>query len=333
MPHSFGQVKFNFKGKPTEVKCLDMSGGHTAVGDIQLPWMVSQRALVALKDYDIRQDDIWVTTYPKAGTHWTSEIVQLILSEGHVDRIDRTRQPHPVEFDIYRPGGVTPPKDMPIEKLVPMYERCKNWPSPRVFMTHLAEHLMPKQIYEGKGKVIFVMRNPKDLAVSFFHFLHMGERPDPRFENWDNFFEIYCTDDIPYSSWFTYVLSFWKKHRYDENFLFLKFEEMKKDPRNAVLQVAHFLGKDLDDETIDRVVRYSSVDSMKERFKTSEKHSDKPSEDHHEAEKSKLGAPGIIRKGIVGDWKQHFTEEQSKKFDELFREKMEGSGLDIDFEI
>ena len=37
--------------------------------------------------------------------------------------------------------------------------------------------------------------------------------------------------------------------------------------------------------------------------------------------------------GIVGDWKQHFTEEQSKTFDDLFRQKMEGSGLDIEFEI
>lgn len=37
--------------------------------------------------------------------------------------------------------------------------------------------------------------------------------------------------------------------------------------------------------------------------------------------------------GIVGDWKQHFTQEQSTKFDELFKQKMAGSGLDFDFEI
>ena len=64
-----------------------------------------------------------------------------------------------------------------------------------------------------------------------------------------------------------------------------------------MIEVANFLGKNLDDEAIDRVVQYSSVDSMKERFKTCGKHLNKPAEDHHEAEKSKLGAPGIIRKG------------------------------------
>lgn len=170
------------------------------------------------------------------------------------------------------------------------------------------------------------MRNPKDLAVSFFHFLHVGERPDPRFENWDTFFEIYCTDDIPYSSWFTYVLSFWNKHKDDKNFLFLKFEEMKRNPRKACVQVTEFLGKELSEDAIDRVVEFSSVESMKGRFKCSAKN-DKPDGT------TKMGAPGIIRKGIVGDWKHHFTQEQSTKFDELFKQKMAGSGLDFDFEI
>ena len=33
----------------------------------KLPWMVSERSLEALKYYDVRDDDVWVTTYPKAG--------------------------------------------------------------------------------------------------------------------------------------------------------------------------------------------------------------------------------------------------------------------------
>ena len=35
---------------------------------IILPWMVSERALQAMIDYDVRDDDVWITTYPKAGT-------------------------------------------------------------------------------------------------------------------------------------------------------------------------------------------------------------------------------------------------------------------------
>ena len=35
---------------------------------VVFPWMVSERAIQAVRDYDVRDDDVWITTYPKAGT-------------------------------------------------------------------------------------------------------------------------------------------------------------------------------------------------------------------------------------------------------------------------
>lgn len=40
----------------------------------------------------------------------------------------------------------------------------------------------------------------------------------------------------------------------------------------------------------------------------------------------------FIRKGEVGDWKNYFTEEQNKRLDSLYAEKMAGSGLEFEFE-
>ena len=37
--------------------------------------------------------------------------------------------------------------------------------------------------------------------------------------------------------------------------------------------------------------------------------------------------------GIVGDWKTQFTVAQNEAFDKLYSEKMEGSGLHMEFEI
>ena len=34
---------------------------------VKFHWMVSERVVQAVKDYDVRDDDVWVTTYPKAG--------------------------------------------------------------------------------------------------------------------------------------------------------------------------------------------------------------------------------------------------------------------------
>ena len=37
-----------------------------------------------------------------------------------------------------------------------------------------------------------------------------------------------------------------------------------------------------------------------------------------------------FRKGVVGDWRGHFTPDQNVKFDAVYAEKMKGSGLDFD---
>lgn len=40
--------------------------------------------------------------------------------------------------------------------------------------------------------------------------------------------------------------------------------------------------------------------------------------------------PSFLRKGEVGDWKTHFSEELSRAFDEKFMEKLNGTGLHFD---
>ncbi len=48
----------------------DMRGDvplEVVFGGVTFPWMVSEKAVKELKDYDVRDDDVWVTTYPKAG--------------------------------------------------------------------------------------------------------------------------------------------------------------------------------------------------------------------------------------------------------------------------
>ena len=38
----------------------------------------------------------------------------------------------------------------------------------------------------------------------------------------------------------------------------------------------------------------------------------------------------FFRKGVIGDWRSHFTPQQNAEFDAVYAEKMKGSGLVFD---
>ena len=83
-------------------------------------------------------------------------------------------------------------------------------PKPRTMKTHLSYLMMPGQDPAATpAKYIYVARNPKDVAVSFyFHSLRfkcyefMG--------TWDTFFELYMKGDVDFGLWCDHVLEWWK---------------------------------------------------------------------------------------------------------------------------
>lgn len=65
----------------------------------------------------------------------------------------------------------------------------ESFPSPRVFKSHLRYQLIPKARDKAtKPRYIYVMRNPKDTAVSFYHHYHfIPAIKDPT--SWETFFD------------------------------------------------------------------------------------------------------------------------------------------------
>jgi hypothetical protein len=67
-------------------------------------------------------------------------------------------------FILYRIEGFS---DVPFpEKPLDMVE---NMVSPRFIKSHLPVALLPDQLWTVKPKIVYIRRNPKDTAVSFFH--------------------------------------------------------------------------------------------------------------------------------------------------------------------
>ena len=97
------------------------------------------------------------------------------------------------------------------------------------------------------------------------------------------------------------------------------YEQMKADLPSSIRTVATFLGYDIDDAMLNKIAEQCSFTAMK-RNDAVNKTSIKPFENNN-----------FIRKGVVGDWRNHFTAEQSAKMDALVAEKTAGTGLVYDY--
>ena len=124
-----------------------------------------------------------------------------------------------------------------------------------------------------------------------------------------------------FGSWFDHVLGWWE-HRDESNVLFLKYEDLKKDLRGGVKKIAEFIGlRHVSDDVIDTVSEQCEFTNMKAN----------PTANFSWFPRPETSSFEFMRKGVVGDWKNHFTEEQSAEFDALYAQRMEGSGLEFEF--
>ncbi|GAB0090907.1 hypothetical protein DMENIID0001_056830 [Sergentomyia squamirostris] len=114
-----------------------------------------------LQAFESRPSDIWVVSFPKCGTTWTQEMVWLLDNDLDFDTAKKTflydRFPF---FEVsYLPNGQ---KGDTVGKLNEMTEQ-------RYIKSHMPANLLPRSIWRAKCKVIYVARNPKDAAISFYH--------------------------------------------------------------------------------------------------------------------------------------------------------------------
>ncbi|XP_071950964.1 sulfotransferase 1E1-like [Antedon mediterranea] len=282
------------------------------------PWFVHAKTLDAMADFKVRTDDVYVVSFPKSGTTWTQEIVSLIKNNGEPDNTIKNkhveeRVPH-LEMSTAVPGTILYPRiaAMPEDK-------------PRLIKSHLSYQHMPKDFLVKKPKIVYIARNYKDVSVSGYSFLRMYKAFD--IGSWKEFCEgILMREMTPYGPWAAHVLGWWQ-HRHDDNVLFLKYEDLKKDLRGGIVRIADFLGKDLSDDAITKTVEHCSFETMKKNPMTNFTGLD--AFDHKVAP--------FMRKvlqlaGGTGDWKNWFTVAQNETMTKLIDERLYGTGLVFDYD-
>ncbi|PIA63210.1 hypothetical protein AQUCO_00200909v1 [Aquilegia coerulea] len=263
-----------------------------------------------------RDDDVIITSSPKAGTTWLKALVSSIVNECNNgdDELDSLTKENPhnivksLETFIYL---LDPTADL------------SGIPSPRIFHSHLPYHALPDSIKNSKCKIVYIARNPKDTFVSLWHFLNGLKPEDQDLYPIDQAFEDFCNGIHFFGPYNDHVLAYWNESlTFPKKVHFLKYEDLKKDPKQQVKKLGEFLEKPFGtDEEVDQVLWRCSIERLQNlevnvsgSFPFGLRHS------------------SFFRLGVVGDWKNCFTKEMSERLDHIARSKFEGSGLNFDIE-
>ncbi|XP_037629334.1 cytosolic sulfotransferase 2-like [Sebastes umbrosus] len=266
-----------------------------------------------IQNFKARPEDILIATYPKSGTTWVCYILDLLYF-----------------------GQTCPERQasIPLHERVPFLEICSPFQStgmdladqirttPRLIKTHLPVQLVPKSFWEQNSKIVYVARNAKDNAVSNYHFARMNSNsPEPG--DWSTFLQNFMEGKVVYGSWYDHVSGWWEKKQTHSKCHWVFYEDLIKDTGREIDRLCSFLGLTPSAEEKERVTTEVKFDNMKQN---------KMSNFSTLLTMNQKVSP-FMRKGKVGDWKNHFTVAQHEKFDEDYKQKMKNPLLQFCTEV
>jgi hypothetical protein len=214
-------------------------------------------------------DDVWLVSYPKSGNTWTRFLIANLIARG--ETVDWTNIERRVP-DIYLN------RDPVLRKL----------PRPRYFKSHEAY----RPTYR---RVVLIVRDPRDVAVSYQHFLKKS--------NWlavdataNDFLELYLSGRIgEFGSWGENVGSWLGARRGTDDFLLVRYEDLLADAEAQLARIAKMLALPADNELLRQSVENSLADRMRE-LEQAQRH-------QHKYLKTSRAEIPFVRAARSGQWK------------------------------
>jgi estrone sulfotransferase len=224
----------------------------------------------------LRQDDILLSSFPRSGSTWIRFVLCNLISLCEW-------QGKQVDFALLNETMV----ELGVSNLF------KLWPYstiPRVIKTHRAYW----SVFQGVGGAIGVVRDPRDVMVSFFHFRKDLQR------SYDGTFESFIRDrKSGLLAWFQHCnswLPYWDK--------VVRYEDMKCDIYAEFKRILNAVGVDCHEEVVHEAIRRS-------RFRNVRSLEDS-------AGCSNLAR--FIRDGSTQQWRAYFSSADLAYYDGLTKE-------------
>ncbi|CAN6241949.1 unnamed protein product [Urochloa humidicola] len=278
-----------------------------------------------------RAGDVVLASAPKCGTTWLKALAFATMARGAHPPGEaggdpaghplRRANPHdcvPFMEKLFAAGGGLGSKVM------------NALPSPRLMATHMHHSLLPVSIADNPGyKIVYICRDPKDMLVSMWHFSRRI-RPDLEFSD---LFEAACEGSCLSGPIWDHVLGYWNASKaWPERVLFLRYEEMLRDPVGSVVELSRFLGRPFSPAeeaagvAMD-VVRLCSFEKMKDLEVNRAGAGSGSSQLLRGVREGAFVNSSYFRRGEAGDWANHMTSEMARRLDGVMEERLRGSGF------
>ncbi|XP_021718354.1 cytosolic sulfotransferase 12-like [Chenopodium quinoa] len=261
-----------------------------------------QGVLSCQRHFQARDTDIILITSPKCGTTWLKALAYAVIN----------RKTNPPRGDNHPLLSFNPHKSVPFLELKVYVDHqvpdLTELPSPRLFSTHLPVESLPLSIKETGCKVVYLARDPKDAFISLWHFANKLRPQNSCKLQLEEAFDKFCKGVSLYGPFWDHVLSYWKcSLEKSNNVFFLKYEELKVQPKLCLKKLAEFWERpfSLEEENngvVDEILSLCSFDNLSN------------------LEVNKVGKlssgeqnNAFFRKGEVGNWANYFTQEMTEK--------------------
>ena len=253
--------------------------------------------------FKFRDDDIIISTYAKAGTTWTQQIVSQLLFDGKEGLPTAEMSPW---LDLR-----VPPKEVKLPEIEKQTHR-------RFLKTHLPVDAI---VFSPKAKYLYIARDGRDVVWSFYnHHVNANElyyqavndspgRVGPPFERPAPTVEEYfrgwlANDGHPYWPFWENVRTWWEI-RDLPNVMLIHYANMIADMPGEMRRIAAFLDIPINEANWPKIVKHCTFDYMKENAAPAVPLGGAFWEG---------GAKTFIHKGTNGRWKDVLTKADNAAY-------------------
>ena len=239
---------------------------------------------------DVRDDDIFIVSYPKSGNTWTRFLIGNLIS----------------------PAGVS---FRNIEKIIPdIYQHTQRElsriESPRVLKSH--EYFDPRY-----RKIIHIIRDPRAVAISYWHHRIKFREIDETCSI-EDFVDWFVTRGNQHGTWASNTESWLDARENDRNYLLIRYEDMISSPEEELQKIVSHMNLSVTDEIISNAISNSSFDKMRSM---EQEQSNEWGPLHYTRRDL-----SFVRKGSADSWEKELTGAAARKIELHFGKVMEKAG-------